>query len=280
MAKAFRLLGYKVYDFEETITYCKQVLEKFYSPQFTKAEKIEFLRELLKDVDIVLDNPWYHFWEELMEAFPEAKCIFYERPLEPWYDSIKRQYLSIYPVFKRIPDFVRKTIFWFLSPSAYMMQKSRFKSQLHELLMLNPIEYYVNWRGQYWHELMPFDEIGIKRMYKRHNAAFLRYCPEDKRLILKDINCGWEVLCDFTGDDIPNAPWPHENKNCKVTERITAKENPFNQQVAGEVKSRIRNFVSLSMVSFGLYIGLKKVMKDDSNFLAAIEAATGRFVSK
>ena len=67
---------------------------------------------------------------------------------------------------------------------------------------------------------MPFDEIGIKRFYKNHNASFLRYCPEDKRLILQDINCGWKVLCDFTGDDVPCIPWPHENKNCKITERM------------------------------------------------------------
>ena len=54
MAKAFRELGYKVYDFEETFGYCTDALEKFYSPQFTKTEKIEILRDLLTDVDIVL----------------------------------------------------------------------------------------------------------------------------------------------------------------------------------------------------------------------------------
>ena len=74
MAKAFRELGYKVYDFEETFGYCTDALEKFYSPQFTKTEKIEILRDLLTDVDIVLDNPWYHLWEVLMEAHRVLKC--------------------------------------------------------------------------------------------------------------------------------------------------------------------------------------------------------------
>ena len=46
-----------------------------------------------------------------------------------------------------------------------------------------------------------------------HNANFLKNCPEDKRLILPEINCGWKIICDFVGVDIPDDPYPHKNKN-------------------------------------------------------------------
>ena len=75
MAAAFKILGYKCMDIIETLGYCSDRLDDFFSPGFSRKEKIEFLREMLKDIDVVLDNPWFHFWEELLEAFPDARCI-------------------------------------------------------------------------------------------------------------------------------------------------------------------------------------------------------------
>merc|ERR1712110_154714 len=109
MAKAFRILGYRVFDFEETLFYGMDILEKFYSPNYTKSDKIQMLRELFQEFDIVMDNPWYVFWEELLEAFPEAKCIFYERPVDEWLNSILRQKNAI--VNSRSDSDFKKSIF-------------------------------------------------------------------------------------------------------------------------------------------------------------------------
>ena len=73
---------------------------------------------------------------------------------------------------------------------------------------------FKNWDGSY----APLDEIFVKRMYRRHNSDVLSNCPKEKLLILDDINCGWEVICEFTGDSLPFVggklvDWPHENKN-------------------------------------------------------------------
>lgn len=64
---------------------------------------------------------------------------------------------------------------------------------------------------------------------------------------LNTINCGWEVLCKFTNQEIPqNTNWPHQNKDGKglfETRQYTAKdfydpfakiENPFMAQIKYE----------------------------------------------
>ena len=48
--------------------------------------------------------------------------------------------------------------------------------------------------------------------YRSHNANFLMNCPEDKRLVLEDMDCGWQVICDFVKRPVPEVEYPHKNK--------------------------------------------------------------------
>ena len=47
------------------------------------------LRKMYKDVDAVTDLPAYLYWEQLLEAFPNAKIIHMERNEVTWERSAK-----------------------------------------------------------------------------------------------------------------------------------------------------------------------------------------------
>ena len=48
------------------------------------------------------------------------------------------------------------------------------------------------------------DEMVCKKNYRMHCADFMRNCPVEKRLVLERLDCGWEVVCDFVGKDVPD----------------------------------------------------------------------------
>lgn len=66
---ALEELGYSVIDYpeqwyDETGTWLKLL---------SSGGTIEDFRNLYKDVDVTLDMPGAYFWEEISQAFPEAK---------------------------------------------------------------------------------------------------------------------------------------------------------------------------------------------------------------
>ena len=113
----------------------------------------------------------------------------------------------------------------------------------------------VNWKSQ-WYEI---DETYIKRQYRRHNSDVLTNCPKEKLLVLQSINCGWEIICNFTGDAIPNLPWPHKNKNAKITEEIFInKQSKLQKAIAKETKESIKKHAIRVLKLTGLVaIGLE-----------------------
>ena len=74
-AKAFRTMGLTVHDFEEYIVYDFRHWEKFESHKTSISEKKKIIREMLKDVDAVTDLPYYNFWREILDQFPEATLV-------------------------------------------------------------------------------------------------------------------------------------------------------------------------------------------------------------
>ena len=68
MAAALRILGLKVYDFEEQFLFHSEDWIKF-----ARSGDMNILKEMFKDVDAVTDAPGCYFWEELLMLFPDAK---------------------------------------------------------------------------------------------------------------------------------------------------------------------------------------------------------------
>ena len=91
LAEVFRTLNFKVCDFEETVLDCAEHWREFYNGATTHERRIQVLKEAFQDFDVCMDAPCYIYWQELMQAFPEAKCIFYEREEEAWVISLEKQ---------------------------------------------------------------------------------------------------------------------------------------------------------------------------------------------
>ena len=69
VAKALRSLGLKVYDFMDHYEHLRSDWMKIHREGAT----VERLRRMYEGVDAVTGMPVYYYWEELLEAFPEAK---------------------------------------------------------------------------------------------------------------------------------------------------------------------------------------------------------------
>ncbi len=73
MVAAFEQLGYEVCDVIENY-------EKFgdeWERLFLYGGTAEDFRRMYENIDVVTDVPSCHFWEEILEAFPDVKVAFW-----------------------------------------------------------------------------------------------------------------------------------------------------------------------------------------------------------
>ena len=72
LAAALTQLGYKVYDYLETIQFhCEEWMQVYQGNGST----VDF-KTMYENVDVIVDCPGYVFWKELHNVFPNAKVNF------------------------------------------------------------------------------------------------------------------------------------------------------------------------------------------------------------
>jgi len=196
MADAFRVLGYTCYDSMEHYAYTGDDWLKIYE----KGGSVDDFRRMFDGVDAVTDVPAAHFWEELHEAFPEAKIIFRMRASEDdWMKSMRKQIKS--------NDALVIKLLAYLSPSAYFMDKWFFKT----IQTVFGVEFKKSFFGE-----CPCNETLLRKSYRRHNSYVLEKAPAHL-LFTINFDDGWEPLCEFLGEPVPAAtPFPHKNKNAAL----------------------------------------------------------------
>merc|ERR1712242_77615 len=106
----------------ETVTHTSHVWDRIFCHDegLDSEAKVELLRTGLAGFDVVRDVPCHALWWEILQAFPDAKVIFYERPIEQWWPSFVKQIESFYqmPV---PPDFIKIPMMKALNPTACHM---------------------------------------------------------------------------------------------------------------------------------------------------------------
>ena len=129
------------------------------------------------DVDAVLDIPAAVFFEELLLAYPDAKCILTLRDEDAWWDSIRYHHDVHSPVRKREDDPFKWCLRHFVYGSA----------SAHELL--------------------------FRKRYREHNERVLLRIPSAQLLVMRlTEGDGWEKLCPFLNEAVPGVPFPHGNR--------------------------------------------------------------------
>ncbi|CAK8677506.1 uncharacterized protein LOC143446744 [Clavelina lepadiformis] len=85
MSAALSELGFNVYDYLDHFWYHGDKWAKILS---SSGGSIEDFKEMYHSVDAVTDSPAYKFWEEILQAFPDAKVILTSRDEDSWYKSL------------------------------------------------------------------------------------------------------------------------------------------------------------------------------------------------
>ncbi len=152
---------------------------------------------LLGQYEGLSDWPCIAFSEELIAAYPEAKVIIVEREVESWYKSFKTTVTSnvFWPVFYYIAmlDYHHLGQFQIMTR---MLVKGWFKATNQEQF-----------------------ERNSKQVYKEHYENIKRWTPKE-RLLVFNLQDGWEPLCKLLNVPIPDVPFPRINDSDELQRRI------------------------------------------------------------
>ncbi|MFV2173167.1 sulfotransferase family protein [Actinomadura sp. LOL_016] len=137
-----------------------------------------------------VDWPGARFWRELTGHYPAARVVLTVRDPDRWYESARRT------IHRAAMDD---------SPAGPVLAENRRIAR--ELV----------WDGQFGGRFTDPDHA--KRVFTEHNAAVRREIPAD-RLLVFEIDQGWEPLCAFLDVPVPDDPFPRANDRDAFESRL------------------------------------------------------------
>ena len=157
----------------------------------------------LAGYEVAVDWPACSFYEELMEAFPEASVILTVRDPAEWYDSTRStihglRWLTAGPLPLR-------ATFALAAPFA--------PGPVGAVRLAESLVWENTFEGRFE------DRDYAMSAFERHNEEVrLRVPPE--RLLVFDVREGWDPLCEFLGLEVPDEPFPHLNEARQMRRRL------------------------------------------------------------
>lgn len=136
-----------------------------------------------------VDWPTTYFWRQLTTAYPDAKVLLTVRDLEDWWLSHVRMFQAGGEVVGEFTDEQRQ---W--------AEDSGFARMRAALDTIVPAMF----------DGRLFEKEHCQRVFAEHVAQVRETLPED-RLLVFDVQEGWEPLCRFLGVDIPDESFPRVN---------------------------------------------------------------------
>ena len=148
-----------------------------------------FFDRLLGHCGAATDTPAVMFWEELVDAYPEAKVVVVERDVEKWIPSIG-------VLLDGVLNPVARYVFRFTDPLWF--------GRISNLG--------ATWIGAFFGST---DIVLAKRnardAYKTYYSRIYARVPRE-RMLKYELGSGWAPLCEFLGRDVPDVPLPHCNE--------------------------------------------------------------------
>ena len=133
-----------------------------------------------------VDWPSARYWRELCSKYPKAKVLHSIRDEEKWITSVHK---TILPA---------------------MMNRNQLKEGPDRSRLNMSFEIVVN---QTFDGRLDDREHAIN-VFRAHNDEVSRTIPTE-RLLVYDVNQGWEPLCEFLGVSIPGTPFPRQNTSAE-----------------------------------------------------------------
>ena len=184
LARALRILGYKIYDFPE---HMDLHLDEWIDI-FCGDGKLADFASMYADVDGVTDLPAAFWFEEILACFPEAKVILNVRDnADVWVQS------------------------W--SKHLHMTRDLGLLSKLAYLFCSKPrklLDCYNAEDTAVYGSVNPNSQYLFKKKYNEHNERVKAVVPASKLLVF-NVKQGWAPLCNFLGVEVPSVGFPREN---------------------------------------------------------------------
>jgi Sulfotransferase domain len=165
-------------------------------------EKVDW-EGFLAGYGMAVDWPACSFYEELMEAFPEAPVILTVRDPPEWYESMRS---TIYEL--------RRLTTGPLPVRAAFAFAGLFVPGVAGTVRLADR---LVWEDAFDSRFE--DRAYAMEVFERHNEAVGRRVPPE-RLLVFDVREGWAPLCDFLGVEAPDEPFPHLNETREMRRRL------------------------------------------------------------
>ncbi|KAK8133579.1 hypothetical protein PG984_005591 [Apiospora sp. TS-2023a] len=156
--------------------------------------------QLLGEYRAVTDGPFCLFGPELMAAYPDAKVLLVERPLDSWYESFADTVCRM-PFRRRFKD----RLVNFVIPD--LARQSRAHDAVFAAVVPHAAESPDNIRAQ------------CRDVYRRHYREIRRAARPGQALEYA-LDDGWEPLCEFLGKPVPDVPFPHINDGAEFEEKL------------------------------------------------------------
>ena len=204
LAKALRILGFKVFDFDEHghfhIDQWFEIYCEGKSPDFAS---------MYKDVDAVTDLPPAFWFEEIYQAFPDAKVILSLRDNE---DVWVKSRVQEHELYQTLGGFLNRVLVkWPL----IIVKRIRGSYTIFEVLNEMITAAYGS--------LNPKSTVLFKKKYRQHNERVQAVIPKEK-LLIYNLKQGWKPLCEFLGCDVPEVEFPKENVGTAFTKQKISKK--------------------------------------------------------
>ena len=201
LARALRHLGFTFYDWPE-----HQAIHGDEWLNIYRGRTPDFV-SMYEGVDAVTDLPAACWFQEILEAFPDAKVVLTMRDNEDvWLKSwVKQTDLDVN---------LTGTGFF-----AKMFIRGHLHRKYYTLLD------YMN-AGAFG-SLEAESTVLFRKKYREHNERVQAVVPENKLLVF-NLKQGWKPLCDFLECEIPEQEFPFLNNGMSACfERLEQKQREF-----------------------------------------------------
>jgi Sulfotransferase domain len=154
-------------------------------------------RELLAGFESTVDWPGCTFYEQLMEAFPEAKVLLTVRDPDAWYESVEG---SIYATL-------------LAAQKGELQGGSEQPPSAEAFEMINALIWNGTFDGRFE------DRRHAISVFNRHIDEVKRKVPAE-RLVVHEIKDGWQPLAEMLGVPEPRTPFPRLNDKAAFREMV------------------------------------------------------------
>jgi hypothetical protein len=143
-------------------------------------------KQLFDGWGAAVDFPAALYYQELMEAYPDAKVVLSTRDPEAWYTSMSQ---TIHPMLSRFPNRYVGPWLPFVGGPFRAMGQTRLRRELLDRFA---------------------DRDHVLEVFRAREAEIQRVVPPE-RLLVYEVKQGWEPLCRFLDMPVPDVPFPRVN---------------------------------------------------------------------